>query len=122
MIPDSFINNNYEMPPCWCLVVDVYSHELGLSVTDFKTVNSSIRAIASAFRIALHKADHGFIQIDEPQDFAVVLMGKMRTRVPHHAGIYYQGNVLHATATGVIYESLESVSDSWPKIEYWAKS
>lgn len=122
MIPDDYINNQYEFPPCWCLVADVYSAELGMQVDDFKTVNNSIRAIASTFRIALHKAEHGFVQIDEPADYAVVLMGKMRTRVPHHAGIYYQGNVLHATDSGVIYESMETVQDAWSRIEFWAKS
>ncbi len=119
MIPDDYLNNSYPLPPCWCLVVDVYQRDLGMEVTEFKTLNSSIRAIASAFRIALHKGEHGFRQSDAPSDYAVVLMGKMATRPVHHAGIYWQGNVLHATNDGVFWQDLASLSDQYQRIEYW---
>ena len=121
MIPDDYLNRQYENPPCWCLVVDVYLTELGLEVTDFKTVNSSIRAIAQTFRIALHKGEHGFRQASEPSDYCVVLLGKMSTRTPHHAGVYWQGNVLHATESGVVWQDLASLSDQYQRIEYWTK-
>lgn len=122
MIVDDYLNRQYSFPPCWQLVTDVYSQELGLTVNDFSTVNSSIRAIASAFRIALHKAEHGFTRAAEPVDFAVVLMSRMVGRTPTHCGIYYGGSVLHATPDGVIYQDMATLGDTFKRIEYWVKS
>ena len=115
-------SKQYEWPPCWQLVADIYRTELQTGVEDFKTVNGSIRAIADAFRIALHKGEHGFRQTETPHDFDVVIMGKMIDRTPHHCGIYYQGNILHATSEGVVNQDLASVSDQYQRIEYWTKA
>lgn len=122
MIPDDYLNATYPSPPCWCLVTDVYLHELGLEVSEFKTVNSSIRSIAQTFRIALHKGEHGFRQADTPNDYDVVLMGKMAARTPHHAGIYWQGSVLHATDGGVVLQDMATIQDQYQRIEFWTKS
>lgn len=111
----------YPSPPCWCLVADVYASELGDEVEHYKTISSSIRDIASAFRLALHKSPHGFIQVDSPSDFAVVLMGKIPKLGVHHAGIYYQGKVLHALDSGTLYQDIPSLSDDYQLIEFWAK-
>lgn len=112
----------YEWPPCWQLVADIYRTELGTTVEDFKTVNGSVRAIADAFRIALHKGEHGFRQAEAPEDYAVVLMGKSVNKPPTHCGIYYQGKILHATQSGVIYQDLSSLTDQYQLIEYWSKA
>lgn len=122
MIIDDYLNRQYDFPPCWQLVADVYQSELGLTVDDFSTVNSSVRAIASAFRIALHKAEHGFARASGPSDYAVVLMSRMSGRTPTHCGIYYGGQVLHATPDGVIYQDLATLADTYKRIEYWIKS
>lgn len=111
----------YPSPPCWNLVADVYVTELGQQVDEYQTISSSVRSIASAFRLVLHKAAHGFAQIDAPVDFAVVLMGKAETLGMHHAGIYYQGKVLHAMDTGSLYQDIESLRDDYPLMEFWAK-
>lgn len=115
-------NKSYSWPPCWQLVADIYRTELQAGVDDFKTVNGSIRAIADAFRIALHKGEHGFRQASTPEDYAVVLMGKVASRSPTHCGLYYQGKVLHATQSGVIYQDLSSLTDQYQRVEYWVKA
>jgi hypothetical protein len=112
----------YPNPPCWALVADVYAHELGQAVDECKTVTSSVREIASAFRLHLHKAAHGFAQVAEPVDFAVVLMGKKSERLGfHHAGVFYGGKVLHATPDGTLYQDLPSLRDAYPLMEFWSR-
>jgi hypothetical protein len=116
-----YMAQEYEWPPCWQLVTDIYRTELETGVQEFKTVNGSVRAIAEAFRLAIYKGEHGFRQTEDPQDYAVVLMAKLAGRTPHHCGIYYGGKVLHATQSGVIYQDLSTLADEFARIEYWVK-
>lgn len=111
----------YPSPPCWALVADVYTSERGETVEDYKTISGSIRAIASAFRLALHKSPNGFARIEEPADYAVVLMGRTAKLGLHHAGIFWQGRVLHALDTGTLYQDLASLQAEYPLMEFWAK-
>lgn len=111
----------YPSPPCWALVADIYTSELGAVVDDYKTISGSIRAVAGAFRLALHKAAHGFAQVELPVDFAVVLMGRVRSLGMHHCGIYYQGKVLHALESGTLYQDLASLRADYPLMEFWSK-
>lgn len=118
---NDYLGKQYDFPPCWQLVADVYSSELDDTVTDYKTVNKSIRSIAGAFRLALHKSSHGFAQVAEPVDFCVVLLGKTPRTGLHHCGIYYQGRVLHMLETGGQYQEMSVISDEYALIEYWSK-
>lgn len=118
---NDYLVRQYPAPPCWALVADVLHTECNQAVNDYKTVNSSIRAIAAAFRIALHKSAHGFAQVVEPVDFAVVLMAKTAALGLHHCGVYYQGKVLHAHADGNFYQDLASLRDVYQVMEFWAK-
>ncbi len=118
---NEYLGRQYPAPPCWALVVDVLQTERGQAVNEYKTVNSSIRAVAAAFRIALHKSAHGFAQVAAPVDFCVVLMGKTPALGMHHCGVYYQGKVLHAHAEGNLYQDLASLRDAYQVIEFWAK-
>lgn len=114
-----------EQRPCWLLVADFYQRELSLPVTEFKTIDSSIRAIARAFRLALSKGAHGFVRVPEPVEFTVVLLGKTPRIGLHHCGVMVGGNLLHAVEPGiggVVYESLTSVRDVYPLIEFWARA
>jgi hypothetical protein len=111
----------YPQPPCWALVADVYTTELGETVNEYRTVSSSVRAIASAFRLALHKTQHGFHQVAEPADFAVVLMGKTPSLGLHHCGVFYGGKVLHANPEGTMYQDLASLQDEYQLMEFWSK-
>jgi len=120
MIIADYLAKQYQNPPCWLLVSDVYANELELEVKEFKTITDSIREIAEMFRIALYKGEHGFRQISEPVDFCVVLMGKSLHKNPTHAGIYYDGGILHATLqNGVLYEPMHNITDAFKRVEYW---
>lgn len=119
---NSYLAKQYDQPPCWQLVADVYTSELTLPVTDYKTVNASIRAIASAFRIALHKSPEGFVQVAEPADYCIVLMGKTAAMGLHHCGVFYQGKVLHALAVGNRYEEMSVICDAYAVLEFWGRA
>lgn len=120
-----YMTATYPAPPCWALVADVYARELGQGVNDYRTINPSARAIAAAFRLALHKSAHGFEPVTAPAapaDFDVVLLGRVPSLGLHHAGVYWQGGVLHALETGVVYQDMASLRDTYPLIEYWRKA
>ena len=119
---NAYLAKQYDSPPCWQLVADVYTSELAQPVTDYKTINASIRAIASAFRIALHKSPEGFAQIPAPADYCVVLMGKTAAMGLHHCGVFYQGRVLHALDAGNRYEEMSVIGDTYAVIEFWARA
>lgn len=118
----AYLSKSYPTPPCWALVADVYTHELGQGVNDYKTINTSIRAIASAFRLALHKSPTGFSKVSEPVDYAIVLLGKTPSLGLHHCGIYWQGKVLHAIDSGPVYQDLTTLRDAYPLMEFWSKA
>jgi len=110
MIIADYLSKQYQNPPCWLLVSDVYANEMSVEVREFKTITDSIREIAETFRIALYKGEHGFR----------VLMGKSLHKNPTHAGIYYDGGVLHATMqNGVLYEPIHTIKDAFKRVEYW---
>jgi len=120
-----YMGRTYPSPPCWELVAAVLLQECGQEVTAYKTVNGSVRSIASAFSLALHKSPHGFAQIAEPRDFAVVLMGRTPKLGLHHAGIVYDAKVLHALdgegGQIVLHQDMESLAVEYPLMEFWAK-
>lgn len=120
-----YMTTQYPAPPCWALVADVYARELGQGVDDYRTINPSARAIAAAFRLALHKSAHGFEPVTAPAapaDFDVVLLGKAASLGLHHCGVYWQGGVLHALETGAVYQDLASLRDTYPLMEFWRKA
>lgn len=121
MDTNAYLAKQYDSPPCWGLVADVYANELASTVNDYKTVTSSVRAIASAFRIALHKSAHGFVQIAEPVDYCIVLMGRNDKLGMHHCGIYYGGKVLHALDSGNRLQEMSEITDEYKLIEFWSK-
>lgn len=118
---NDYLAKQYPTPPCWALVADVYHNELALPVTEFKTVDKSVRGIAAAFRLHLSKGTHGFSRITELQDYAVVLLGKSSEIGMHHCGIFYDGKLLHALESGVYYDDFSGVQDSYALIEYWSR-
>lgn len=115
-------SQTYPNPPCWNMVADVYTRELSKGVQDFRTVTDSIRGIAQAFSIALQKSNNGFMQIGEPVNMCIVLMGKSHKLGVHHCGVYLDGNVLHALPNGVVYQDMASIKDEYMLIEFWSKA
>jgi len=114
-----------EQRPCWQLVADVYRRELAEPVTEYKSVGSSIRAIAGAFRLALTKSPHGFTEVAGQQQWAVMLLSKRPSLGWHHCGVIIDGRVLHAVEPGiggVLYQDLATVLDAYRGVEYWARA
>lgn len=118
---NAYLAKQYGPQPCFELVADIYATELDAIAVDYKTVNRSIREMSSAFRIAIHKAAHGFSKIDEPVDYCIVLLGKSDKIGIHHCGVYYQGKVLHAMPDATMYEELSAIRDRFEVVEFWAK-
>lgn len=116
---NDYLAKQYGPRGCWLLVADVYAHELDKSVTGFRAINSSVRAIATEFRLALHKNPDGVAQLAAPAEMCIVLMSKISGLSVHHCGIYYQGSVLHALDTGNVYQDLASLQDAYQVVEYW---
>lgn len=118
---NDYLAKHYDEPPCWLLVADVYEHEIGKTVEEYRTVTNSVRDIAAKFSLELHKGEHGFEQIEEPVDFAVVLLSQSLRKGWHHAGVFYQGNVLHALSGGNLYQDMASLRDTYPRMEFWSR-
>lgn len=122
MNPSTYLARQYDAPPCWKLVTDVYQTELGLPVTAYKTITASVRSIAEAFRLALHKSPEGFQRLSAPADMCVVLMGRRPKLGITHCGVYWEGSVLHAVESGVYLQDIASIRDEFPIIEYWGRT
>lgn len=117
-----YLGKVYAYPPCWDMVADVYINELGLRVDNYNPENTGTRAVAEAFRLALHKGEHSFLKVKSPLDFDIVLLGSTNKLGLHHCGVYYQGRVLHAVETGNLFESLSTLKDKYKLLEYWRYS
>lgn len=116
---NSYLAKNYPDPGCWLLVADVFAHELERPVTEFRMINSSVRAIAEEFSLGLRKNPDGFAQIAEPVEMSLVLMSRLATKKIHHCGIYVQGGVLHALPNGPVFQDMASLGDVYKTIEFW---
>jgi hypothetical protein len=119
---NTYLARQYPNPPCWSLVSDVLFNECGVEATEYQTINSSIRAIASTFRLALHKSPNGFTPIPEPEDFCIVLLGKTERLGLHHCGVYFQGSVLHALGGITLYQDMASLQDDYKLMEFWGRA
>jgi len=119
---NTYLAKQYGPQPCWELVADVMATERGEIPVDYKTVNRSVREMASAFRLAIHKSAHGFFQVVEPVDFAIVLLGKSERVGIHHCGVYWGGKVLHALPGITVHEELSVIRDAFELVEFWAKA
>lgn len=119
MDPNKYLSRDYASPPCWLLVADVVREELAATVNRFKTVNSSVQALSSTFNQRFQKDKFGFMQLDGPADLCVVFLGRNRRTKVHHAGIYYQGSILHALDDGVYFQDMASMRDQYGVMEFW---
>lgn len=119
---NTYLAKQYGPQPCWELVADVYATELQAVPVDYKTVNRSVREMASAFRLAIHKSAHGFVQVAEPIDLCIVLLAKHAHIGIHHCGVYYAGSVLHAMPNSTLYEPLSGINDAFEVVQFWAKA
>lgn len=117
-----FQSRVYGPQPCWELVADVFATEGGPVPVEYKTITRSIREMAAAFRIALHKSPGGFAQVALPVDGCIVLLGKNNRIGIHHCGVYQSGKILHAMPGITLFEDLSIMKDQYAVIEFWAKT
>ena len=118
---NDYLAKPYGPQPCWELVADVMAAERGAVPVDYKTVNRSIREMAGAFRLAIHKSAHGFVEVAEPVDLSIVLLGKTERMGVHHCGIYFGGKVLHALPGATLYEEMSVIRDAFEVVQFWSK-
>lgn len=118
---EAYLARVYPAPPCWHLVTDVYHEALGEEPNEIQTISEAMRRAARQFRLELFKARDGMQQIDEPQDFAIVLMWATAGKRQLHCGIYYAGKVLHALESGTLYQDMQTLRDAYPLMEFWVK-
>lgn len=116
---ESYLARVYPNPPCWHLVTDVYRSVLEQEPDQVQTVSEAMRRASRQFRLELFKSREGMSQLAEPRDLAIVLMWPTGSRRQLHCGIYYQGSVLHANETGVLYQDLKTLSEAYPLMEFW---
>lgn len=117
-----YMAKQYGPQPCWELVADVVTTGGGAVPVDYRTVNRSIRDMASAFRLAIHKSAHGYAQVADPVDLCIVLLGKSERMGVHHCGIYYAGRVLHAMPNFTLYEDMSVIRDAFELVEFWSRA
>ncbi|WPG35127.1 hypothetical protein [Variovorax sp. EBFNA2] len=118
---NDYLGRQYENPPCWRLVADVYANERGEGVSEFRTINNTVRQIAATFRLALFKGEHGFQQVEVPSNYTVVLLSRFPKLGWHHCGVFYEGKVLHGKADGNLYQDMASLGDTYPQMQFWGR-
>jgi len=118
---ESYLARVYPIPPCWHLVTDVYMNVLGQEPNEVQTVSEAMRRAARSYRLELFKSRDGMEQLEEPRDLAIVLMWRTSLKLQLHCGIFYQGSVLHALETGVLYQDLATLREAFPLMEFWGK-
>jgi hypothetical protein len=118
---NAYIAKQYGPQPCFELVADVIQSEGGELPVGYRTINRSVREMASAFRLALHKTPHGYVEVPEPVEFSIVLLGKTEKVGVHHCGIYLDGKVLHALPGITLHQELASIRDEFAVVQFWAK-
>ena len=117
-----YLEKQYDpVQPCWELVSDVLESEVGKVEVGYRTLNRSVREMAKTFRLAIHKSPHGYEQVENPEDFTIVLMGRTKLLGVHHCGIWYAGKVLHAMPNLTAHEDLSVVMSRYDLVEFWAK-
>ena len=81
----------------------------------------SIDAIASkmaAARLMNDEVYSGWIETETPHDMDICLLGN-REGVYHHAGIYFQGMIVHADLPSVRAETLDIILKKYKFIRFF---
>ena len=94
---------------CWDLVMEL--------VPDAPSVQESADNLAKSVRtfkkeVELHNAEE--VKILYNKD--IVLMGR-DNEVFFHAGVYYEGGVIHASLNGVVYEPIDSIKRQYNSVK-----
>lgn len=109
----------YGPQPCWELVADIYAARGAAIPVAYHATQRSVRAMADAFRLALHAGGHGFVRTEVPADYAIVLLGRNAHLGIHHCGLWYGGRILHAEPNLTLYEERHAVAARYALMEFW---
>ena len=116
-----YLGMNYDFRTfnCWHLVDSVRA-DLGYQSHKFSAITPAIRDVAKAFEIEIERGSHGMHQQPEMNDYDVVIMSKpWAGGFIYHCGIAIDGRILHAHKSGVSYDSVDTIIQTWPRIEFW---
>lgn len=104
---------------CWDHAVAVRK-DFGIKTKLFAPSN-----LESAFAVItaeMQKLDHGLVSAETPQNFDVVIAGKMTSkRMVYHCGIYFNGMISHCDryAKQVRMESLDDFKAGFEGVTFW---
>lgn len=93
---------------CWDLVEYLVPNAPKLSVAA-ESLTASVRHFKE------EKAKYNLQEVTEFKDGDILLLGKDKTLF--HAGVYFNGGVVHASTTGVVYERLQDIKRTYSLIK-----
>jgi len=95
---------------CWHLVEELIPTAPKLEGTA-KSLTASVRH----FESELHKHTLTEVKDENYKDRDIVILG--RNNIYFHAGVYYDGGVIHASREGVVYQSMSSIKLLYTNIQ-----
>lgn len=114
--------NNETGYNCWGLYCLVKKQEQGQDVAMFRAINSTARGISDTFNAEIKLGNHGHTQVQEPQQFDLVLLKRVRlNQTIYHCGVYVDGMILHANGnanSGQVWHEPIANFDRWA-MEFW---
>ena len=107
VIGKAYDKDNYN---CWDLVM-----ELNPKAPSFDEVGTLYNALKY-----MNKDNYnGFKITDAPQDGCICLLGK-KPNVFHHAGIYFQGLIVHAVDPTVVANEISVIKKLYPYMRFYS--
>ena len=93
---------------CWHLVEELVPFAPKLDVTA-KTLTTSVKHFDKELKL------HNLNEVANFEDKDIIVLG--REDIFFHAGVYYDGGVIHASLEGVIYQQLDIINKIYSSIK-----
>jgi len=95
---------------CWHLVTELAPKAYRLEIP------ASLTASVKYFSDERYWKD--FEIVDTPTDGDIIMLGRDEGFF-YHAGVYYQGGMIHATIPSVMYTPLDKILAKYPAVRYY---
>ena len=95
---------------CWDLVM-----HLCPDAPRAKGVAHNLTCSVRQFSTEMKKYNLNKIELSDIKDKDIVFLG--RNNIMFHAGVYYNGGVVHASERGVVYESMSTIKVMYTNIK-----
>ena len=107
---NSLIGKPYEAykAHCWTLVEDLLDNAPRIKGTA-ETLTKSVKHFKKEL------LSHNLKEVDIYQDKDIIILGKNNTFF--HAGVFYKGGIIHASESGVVYQSLFEMKKIYTEIK-----